>query len=261
MNIRVPTWAAGKISITINGKPVAATPGTYATISRTWSSRDRVDVFFEMSLWSSVVEDDRPDFNSTFAFMYGPLVLAGLTDSNVFLPEGHGLEPTSFITRTSRTALNFSASGKDFVGHPKIMAMIPLFQIMEEEYCVYFKTSGESNIPYSPGGAAVPSASSGDWQFSGAGIAPTRQPGASVDLRTDGPNSVSTMTMIHPIVGQNHDIAQVSLSFCYVAGYDSGPGAWPTLSVVLLDAVNGKTVKTVWASSPLDKYEFDHFTG
>ena len=45
----------------------------------------------------------------------------------------------------------------------------------------------------------------------------------------------------------------------YVAGYDSGPGSWPTVSVVFASA-DGKSSKTVWMSDPLDKYQFDRFT-
>lgn len=68
MKIRVPSWAAGKVSISVNGKAVDATPGTFADVTRTWSSGDTVEVFYEMTLWASAIEDDRPVFyNSTFA--------------------------------------------------------------------------------------------------------------------------------------------------------------------------------------------------
>ena len=50
-------------------------------------------------------------------------------------------------------------------------------------------------------------------QFDNAGIASTRFPGASDDIRTDGPGTVSTLTITHPIIGQGHKIDAVSLSF------------------------------------------------
>ena len=34
------------------------------------------------------MNDDRPQWEGVVAFMYGPLVLAGLTDSDHFLPKG-----------------------------------------------------------------------------------------------------------------------------------------------------------------------------
>jgi hypothetical protein len=261
MKVRVPSWAEGSISLTINGKAVVANPGTYATITRTWMPGDTVDVHFEMTLWASAVEDDRASFNSTFAYMYGPLVLAGLTDTNTFIPDGSAANPSAFITRTSNSVLNFTAVGNNSVGDAVSLPMIPLFEVMDETYCVYFTTTGASRVPYAVGGATVPSASSGDWHFENAGTTPTRQAGASVDLRTAGPNTVSTLTISHPIIGQHHRISEVSLSFRYVAGYDSGAGAWPTVSVVLRDAIDGNPVETIWTSSPLEKYQFDKFTG
>jgi len=261
IKLRVPSWAAGQVSLTVNGNAVEATPGTYATITREWNDGDIVDAFFEMTLWTSAVEDTRPAFNSTYAFMFGPLVLAGLTDTNTFIPDGSSEHPSSFITRQTTHALNFTARGGTIAGGKTPLSMIPLFEVMEEEYCVYFRTTGQSDVRYAPGGALVPSASSADWQFSNAGTASTRMSDATLDLRTAGPNLKSTLTIVHPIVGEGHSIDKVSLSFQYVAGFDSGDGAWPIVSVVLLDALDGKVVKALWKSPPLDKYQFDKFTG
>ena len=45
------------------------------------------------------------------AFMYGPLVLAGVSNSTSFQPAGKATEPSSFITRSSTTELTFEALG------------------------------------------------------------------------------------------------------------------------------------------------------
>ena len=65
------------------------------------------------------------------------------------------------------------------------------------------------------------------------------------------------MIMSHPIVGQGHTIKSVSMSYRYLAGFDSGPGAWPVLSLNVLSAASGKTLKTLYTSPPLDKFQFD----
>ena len=98
--------------------------------------------------------------------MYGPLVLAGLSDTATFLPDAASpSDPTKFITRgAAEGVLNFTARGKDDVGRSINMAMIPLFEVMQEKYCVYFRTTAASDVPYAAGGATVPTQSTGDWQ-------------------------------------------------------------------------------------------------
>lgn len=65
------------------------------------------------------------------------------------------------------------------------------------------------------------------------------------------------MTLAHPITGSGHKIDHVSLTFRYLAGYDSDMGSWPVLSVELLAAETLQVVKMVYTSAPLDKYKFD----
>ena len=74
MRIRVPRWATRGLIVTINGREeaVAATPGTYLTLARTWRDNDTIELRmpFSFSL-SSVV--DQPNVASVF---YGPVLLA-----------------------------------------------------------------------------------------------------------------------------------------------------------------------------------------
>jgi DUF1680 family protein len=74
LRLRVPVWAAGS-AVKINGKPldVAAEPGGYLAIHRTWKNGDRVEMSLPMRLSVEVMPDD----DATQAFLYGPLVLAG----------------------------------------------------------------------------------------------------------------------------------------------------------------------------------------
>ena len=90
----------------------------------------------------------------------------------------------------------------------------------------------------------------------GASTINSKLPGHT-DLRTEGPRVISTMTLSHPIFGKGHKIDSVSLTFRYLAGYDSGPGKWPVLSIDVVDVQTGKSVKSVYTSAPLDKYKFD----
>eukprot|EP01048_Picozoa_sp_COSAG05_P013795 COSAG05_NODE_1503_length_4694_cov_3.721219_4_plen_89_part_00 len=64
-------------------------------------------------------------------------------------------KPESFITRSSSAELRFTATGKQGLGGAaKVsMPMIPLYEVMEEAYAVYFNCQGPpSEIPYSATG-------------------------------------------------------------------------------------------------------------
>lgn len=75
LRVRTPAWATGPLTIEINGKAFknAASPGSYATIARTWKKGDRVAVTIPMAVRTEALQG-APD---TVAFVYGPLVLAG----------------------------------------------------------------------------------------------------------------------------------------------------------------------------------------
>ena len=173
MKIRVPAWAGGANTVTMNGKAVSenVVAGEYLELTREWKSGDKVECHFPMALWSSRVQDNRTAYNSTMAWMYGPLVLAGINaTSTYFDPAGDALKPESFIKRVSTTELKFVASGKEAVTSTSVsMDMIPLFEVMEESYAVYFDCQGPpSAIPYDKSGhALVPSEDPTDWVFSG----------------------------------------------------------------------------------------------
>jgi len=75
LRVRVPAWASGNASLKLNGKPVAvdAKPGSYATLQRKWTQGD----VLEMTLPTSVRTEPLHGSSDQFAFVYGPVVLAG----------------------------------------------------------------------------------------------------------------------------------------------------------------------------------------
>jgi DUF1680 family protein len=74
MRIRIPQWASGA-SIKVNGttQNVAVTPGTYATVSRTWANNDQVVVTLPMKIRL----ESAPDDPACQTAHYGPVLLAG----------------------------------------------------------------------------------------------------------------------------------------------------------------------------------------
>jgi hypothetical protein len=92
-------------------------------------------------LQASPLNDHHPEYNATSAFMYGPLVLAGVhISTDIFIPRSSNpiTDPSSFITRNSSTDLTFEAVARNGTK----MLMIPLRDVMDEQYVVYFMTAG-----------------------------------------------------------------------------------------------------------------------
>jgi hypothetical protein len=173
--IRCPSWAKGTNAITVNGAAsgVKLVPGQYANISRDWADGDAVEVSFPPSLWTSPLNDYHPEHNATLAFMFGPLVLAGVhVDSDIFMP-GTGAsnctqahfqtDPSCFITRNSSAGkpLEFEAVGRG--ASNGVMKVIPLRDVMTERYVAYFMTAGTK--PPQPNNGYCPH-SEGDQVFS-----------------------------------------------------------------------------------------------
>ena len=122
---------------------------SYLKVSHAWKDGDKVEITFPMSLWTSPLNDQHPEHNSTLAFMYGPLVLAGIDmTSDIWVPKGGAAaaktNPASFITRTSKTALTFSGVGANGTS----IQMIPLKDVMAERYVAYFMMAGTK--PFQP---------------------------------------------------------------------------------------------------------------
>ena len=73
LSFRVPGWAHD-VSFKVNGAPVqvTCTPGTWATINRTWASGDRVELHIPLILRLQAVDEQHP---RRVAFVRGPVVL------------------------------------------------------------------------------------------------------------------------------------------------------------------------------------------
>ncbi|GAA2326361.1 beta-L-arabinofuranosidase domain-containing protein [Dactylosporangium salmoneum] len=132
MRIRIPAWATGA-SVAVNGtvQPIAATPGTYATLTRAWTSGDTVTVRLPMQ----VVTRPANDNPNVVALTYGPVVLAG-NYGNTALPALPTLT-TSSVARTSTTALAFSATADGTT-----VPLGPFHDAQGFNYTVYWSTGG-----------------------------------------------------------------------------------------------------------------------
>jgi len=74
IKVRVPKWATKGLFVKINGEDldVAATPGMYLTLSRTWRDGDTIEIKIPFDFYLNQVMD-QPNIASIF---YGPVLLA-----------------------------------------------------------------------------------------------------------------------------------------------------------------------------------------
>ena len=275
IHLRVPIWATlGPNSVRINGKPVRdkPVPGSYLALTRDWRAGDTVVADFPMPFGAVPLEDDRPAFNATYAYTFGPLVLTGLTSTRWFVPDGAADDPQSFITRVhddSKHALQFEAKGKLLVPAPpslgassvpvrepsamrnpsaargggehghgldggSSMRMLPLLSVMSEKYTVYFDTAIKT-VPFAARGATVPSDALADFGFTSGASGTSGPKDASTsgaNIRSGNPHATSRVQLDHPLLAPGYSIDSLALHFRYCAGYTPPPGKAVNASIV-----------------------------
>ena len=155
MKIRVPYWATGGVSVSINGQKeeIQAKPQSYLALSRTWQDGDTVKVQLPMSLHLRRARDDE----NMVVVMYGPLVLAGELGTDG-MPHTcvHGSQaahsgdmdppvpvlvteldrPSEWVERIDPGALRFRTKN---VGRPHDVALRPLHEMHHQRYTVYWR--------------------------------------------------------------------------------------------------------------------------
>jgi DUF1680 family protein len=136
MRIRVPGWTTGA-TVSVNGavQDVATTPGTYASLSRSWTSGDTVTVRLPMRIALRPAGDDP----NVAAITYGPVVLSG-DYGDTPLRSLPSLD-TSSIRRAGGGALAFTATAD---GSP--VALGPFHDAHGHNYTVYWRTGGTAPV-------------------------------------------------------------------------------------------------------------------
>ena len=126
--LRVPSWATQGFQIAVNGTPqaVAAEPGSYAIVDRTWADGDTLDVTMTFDFRVETTPDD----NSLGAIFYGPEVLVATSNRTSTLSLTlDKANPGAAFTAGSEP-LNFMSNGLSFE---------PFSKATNVQYHTYFK--------------------------------------------------------------------------------------------------------------------------
>ncbi|RZB74453.1 uncharacterized protein LOC114380264 isoform X1 [Glycine soja] len=81
LNFRLPSWTLldGAKGI-LNGQTLSLpNPGNYLSITRQWSANDKLTLQLPLTVRTEAIKDDRPEYASVQAILYGPYLLAGHT--------------------------------------------------------------------------------------------------------------------------------------------------------------------------------------
>ncbi|MEV0457699.1 beta-L-arabinofuranosidase domain-containing protein [Catellatospora methionotrophica] len=133
MRLRIPSWTTGA-TVSVNGtaQSVTTTPGTYAALTRTWTSGDTVTVKLPMRVVMKAANDNA----NVSAVTYGPVVLAG-NYGNTALSALPALT-TSTVTRSSASSLAFTATANGAT-----VNLAPFYDAHGYNYTVYWNASGQ----------------------------------------------------------------------------------------------------------------------
>ncbi|KAK6164192.1 hypothetical protein DH2020_001056 [Rehmannia glutinosa] len=84
LKLRIPLWTYSNGSKAfLNGQELSLpAPGNFLSITKRWSPRDEISLDLPLSLRSETIKDDRPEYASLQAFLYGPYLLAGLSSGD-----------------------------------------------------------------------------------------------------------------------------------------------------------------------------------
>lgn len=137
LSLRIPEWTQSAPVIFINGeeiKNVTAENGYY-DIDRTWEN-DTINIYFPASLTTSSL----PDMPQLTAFAEGPVVLAGLCekDCGINMKDNNPESALAYTTEHTYSTFPWQQSVYRTVDQPENFDFVPLYDITDEPYTVYF---------------------------------------------------------------------------------------------------------------------------
>ncbi|MBT3274477.1 MAG: hypothetical protein HN368_15070 [Spirochaetales bacterium] len=134
ISLRVPDWMEGEGKLSVNDVSLEFEVSSrgFCTITRTWHQDT---IRFDMPKKLTVCEiPDEPD---TVAFLHGPVVLAGLAETETALYGGKD-DPSGMLVPDNERQWAEWLKGYRTVGQPVSIRFRPLYEIVDEKYSVYF---------------------------------------------------------------------------------------------------------------------------
>lgn len=138
--LRIPAWVQKEARVTVNQEePVRVAQGSgFLPLSRIWKRGDIIRI----ELPRSVTSCPLPDRSDMAAFLYGPIVLAGLCEEERTLFVSDPEHPEQVLTHDNEREWGSWKSTFRTVGQERGIRFIPLYEVGYEAYSIYFPISG-----------------------------------------------------------------------------------------------------------------------
>lgn len=139
--VRIPWWIAGTARILVNGKEVyGSDEGTvFVPLERTWEDGDVVRIV----LPRAVRAQSLPDREDMVAFLYGPVVLAGICDEERMLYVPDLRHPEKVLVHDNEREWGSWKSTFRTVGQERGIRFVPLHEVGYDRYGIYFPVRKE----------------------------------------------------------------------------------------------------------------------
>jgi DUF1680 family protein len=136
LRIRVPSWAAGEMKISVNGKPAGAgKPGTYLPINRQWKNGDTIEFTLPAAIQvKRYAGADQVAGKTKYSVEYGPILLAAVGSSTVELSLASGHEAqqlADYLEPIGGSPLHFTVRGNPG------QKLMPYWQVADEDFTCY----------------------------------------------------------------------------------------------------------------------------
>lgn len=142
VSLRMPSWMESVPEISVDGDLVetssleAAMKSGYLDITKEWNGKSEIKIYLPAKLSYSYL----PDRTDKLAVMEGPIVLAGVDcdDVGIRVPSENPEDVLFPVSEHTYDSFPWLQSTYRTKGQDKELTFIPLYDVMDEKYTVYF---------------------------------------------------------------------------------------------------------------------------
>ncbi|KAH7543577.1 hypothetical protein FEM48_Zijuj02G0198600 [Ziziphus jujuba var. spinosa] len=100
LNLRMPIWTQSSgATAALNAKSLSVSePGSFLSVSGNWKPGDTLSVQLPISVRTEAIKDDRPEYASLQAILYGPFLLVAYSTGDLDIKAGSENSPSDWIT-------------------------------------------------------------------------------------------------------------------------------------------------------------------
>ena len=141
LQIRIPWWIAGEAQILVNGEEIwrGSDAVSFVPLKRTWKDGDVVRILLPKAVKAYPLPDDE----TMTAFLYGPVVLAGLTEEERTLHVPDLSRPEQILVHDNEREWGSWKFTFRTTGQERGIRFIPLHDVGYEPYSIYFPVKSD----------------------------------------------------------------------------------------------------------------------